>query len=256
MDNSFLVEEAYNQEKGVVQHIFNGFYNLNRQSDSNNEFYFLSFTQEWPVFSQTHQFSYTIPYTFVSRAGRSENGLGAVFLNYRYQAYLDPKTLTAFAPRASVILPTGERKLGLGGDDVGAQFNLPFSTTFGDYWFAHFNAGLTWLPGAGSAQNRDLIYYNLGASAIYAWKRDVHLMLEWVGYWTESGEPHRALEYQFTSLISPGIRKAFNFANESQLVIGVAAPMGLTGSRPDLGAFLYLSYEHFFSRAGQGEGAR
>src|SRR5881296_24041 len=30
MDNSFLVEEAYNQEPGVVQHIFNAVYGWNR----------------------------------------------------------------------------------------------------------------------------------------------------------------------------------------------------------------------------------
>ena len=56
-DNSFFIEEAYNQEPGVVQHIFNlaiDFTNGSREIAP-------SFTQEWPVFSQTHQFSYTIP---------------------------------------------------------------------------------------------------------------------------------------------------------------------------------------------------
>ena len=40
-DNSFLIEEAYNQEAGVVQHILN----LQRADRD----WFLSFTQEWPV---------------------------------------------------------------------------------------------------------------------------------------------------------------------------------------------------------------
>src|SRR5262245_43995826 len=59
-DNSFFIEEAYNQEPGVVQHILNvpiNFMNGSREITP-------SFTQEWPVFSQTHQFSYTIPYAF------------------------------------------------------------------------------------------------------------------------------------------------------------------------------------------------
>ena len=62
-DNSFFIEEAYNQEPGVVQHIFNlpiDFTNGSREVAP-------SFTQEWPVFSQTHQFSYTIPYTVYGR---------------------------------------------------------------------------------------------------------------------------------------------------------------------------------------------
>src|SRR5438445_13715185 len=42
-DNSFLVEEAYNQEFGVVQHI----QTLQRLWDSKDWVY--TFTQEWPV---------------------------------------------------------------------------------------------------------------------------------------------------------------------------------------------------------------
>src|SRR4029077_1654514 len=45
-DNSFFIEEAYNQEPGVVQHIFNlpiDFTNGSREIAP-------SFTQEWPVF--------------------------------------------------------------------------------------------------------------------------------------------------------------------------------------------------------------
>ena len=62
-DNSFFVEEAYNQEPGVVQHILNvpiNFINGSREITP-------SFTQEWPVFSQTHQFSYTTPVRFHGR---------------------------------------------------------------------------------------------------------------------------------------------------------------------------------------------
>src|SRR4030095_9083925 len=55
-DNSFLIEEAYHQEPGVVQHILKipiNFINGSREITP-------SFTQEWPIFTQTHQFSYTI----------------------------------------------------------------------------------------------------------------------------------------------------------------------------------------------------
>ena len=56
-DNSFLIEEAYNQEKGVVQHIFNAYYS----ADSGTRGWTFVFTQEWPVFFQNHQFSFTLP---------------------------------------------------------------------------------------------------------------------------------------------------------------------------------------------------
>src|SRR5437667_1598099 len=82
-DNSFLIEEAYNQEPGVVQHIFNASYSVDRRAGLNDKIWNLTFTQEWPVFSQTHQFSYTIPYRFIETGGRSHNGVGDILLNYR-----------------------------------------------------------------------------------------------------------------------------------------------------------------------------
>src|ERR1043166_4438235 len=75
VDNSFLVEEAFNQEPGVVQNIFSYTREASRQ-------WILSFTQEWPVGSMTHQLSYTLP---VGRMG-ADTGFGDVLLNYRWQA--------------------------------------------------------------------------------------------------------------------------------------------------------------------------
>ncbi|MEP6586859.1 MAG: hypothetical protein ABJB70_09050 [Candidatus Udaeobacter sp.] len=68
-------EEAYNQEPGVVQHILIvpiDFTNGSREIAP-------SFTQEWPVFSQTHQVSYTIPYVFTE----DDNGMEDMRLHYR-----------------------------------------------------------------------------------------------------------------------------------------------------------------------------
>src|SRR5437016_5370175 len=53
-DNSFLMEEAYNQEKGIVQHI-----NTFRTHRGTSDFDY-SFTQEWPVGGLTHQLSFDL----------------------------------------------------------------------------------------------------------------------------------------------------------------------------------------------------
>jgi hypothetical protein len=248
MDNSFFVEEAYNQEAGVVQHIFNGIYGLNKVRGSDDRTLGFVFTQEWPVFSQTHQFSYTIPYSFADQGGRTENGLGDILLNYRYQAYFNEDTLTASALRFSLILPTGDEDDGFGDDVLGYQLNLPVSTTLSSRWFVHGNAGLTYLPNVDAHASKDLLHYNVGASAIYAHTRNLHLMLEWIGVWNEGLSTRDALEHEFESLISPGLRRAINFSNDSQLVLGLAVPIGLTASAPDIGVFLYLSFEHGFTR--------
>ena len=246
MDNSFLVEEAYNQEPGVVQHIFTTAYSLDQLGGPDDKTWNFVFTQEWPLVSQTHQFSYTVPYSFVRSGGVSGDGVGDVQLNYRYQACFNENTLRAFAPRFSLILPTGDPQRGFGENTLGYQINLPFSTAVGDKWFVHLNAGATFLPDAASAAGRDLWHYNLGGSAIYAATRDIHFLIEWLGVWNETPKANGNLRHEFASVISPGVRKAFNFRDGSQFVLGVATPIGLTASAPDYGVFLYISFEHSF----------
>jgi hypothetical protein len=75
-DNSFLLEEAYNQEHRVVQHIST----FARPFGGGDWLY--TFTQEWPVPAQRHQVSVTVP---VQTRGGS-TGFGDVGLNYRFQA--------------------------------------------------------------------------------------------------------------------------------------------------------------------------
>ena len=241
-DNSFFVEEAYNQEPGVVQHILNvpiNFINGSREITP-------SFTQEWPVFSQTHQFSYTIPYAFTEE----DNGMEDMRLNYRLQALTEDEWTPAFAPRLSLVLPTGDRDKGLGTGVVGYETNLPFSKIISDRWTLHFNAGISVFP---NARDHHLTNYNLGASAIYAVSRDFNLMLETVAGWNEDiteGElaPEPTVDRATTALVSPGARYAFNLPNDAQLVVGVALPIGLTSDSPDWGMFFYCSFEHPFTR--------
>jgi hypothetical protein len=241
-DNSFLVEEAYNQEPGVVQHIFN----LPILFTGHEKEISPSFTQEWPVFSQTHQFSYTIPYSFVENGG-SESGFADIRLNYRFQALMETERTPAFAPRFSFVLPTGDADKGFGHDRLGYEINLPFSKIVSDRWTVHFNAGGSVFP---DVKGHDLWNYNLGASAIYAVSKDFNLMLESVANWEEDVDNARLRRVNRTTsaLISPGARYAFNLPNALQIVVGAAVPIGLTSDSPDWGLFFYLSFEHPFVR--------
>jgi hypothetical protein len=240
-DNSFLVEEAYNQERGIVQHIFNLQGSWDRVSGSDERDWVFTFTQEWPVFSQTHQFSYTVPYLWLNGGGQKINGVGDVLLNYRYQALMESDRVPAFAPRFSLILPTGDESKGLGNNRLGYQFNLPVSKIVSDRVTLHGNAGLTYLP---DIQGRNPVSYNLGASVIYAVTPRFNLMLESIAGWTEE-VANRRIDRSFQAIVSPGIRYAFNL-DAGQLVLGVAAPIGVSRDAPDYGAFFYLSWEHGF----------
>lgn len=132
-DNSFLIEEAYNQEDGVIQHIFTY---QHMKGDSS----LFTFTQEWPVPKQDHQLSYTIPVERIRGGGQDDTGFGDVAINYRYQAVL--KEGIAFAPRFSLILPTGDEKKGLGTGTVGYQVNFPLSVKLAERWVTHYNMAL------------------------------------------------------------------------------------------------------------------
>jgi hypothetical protein len=232
-DNSFLIEEAYNQEPGMVQHIAT----LRRLERD----WLFAFTQEWPLFSQAHQVSYTLPYSWLRSGGQSAEGFGDLMLNYRWQALSESAATPAFAPRLSVVLPTGNAERGLGSGSVGYQVNLPVSKIVSDRVTLHGNAGFTYFA---DIDGRSPVSYNLGASAIYAVSSDLNLMLEGLVEWTQTVSAG-LIERETSFTLSPGVRKAFDLA-PGQLVLGAAAPVRFAGGETDFGLFLYLSVEHSF----------
>jgi hypothetical protein len=100
-DNSFLIEEAYNQEPDVVHHI------STFQRSWTTRQWLYTFTEEWPVGGEDHQVSATLPFARAGEHGQAAAGLGDVALHYRYRV-LDGDRSTGIV-RASALLPTGER---------------------------------------------------------------------------------------------------------------------------------------------------
>jgi hypothetical protein len=237
-DNSFLVEEAYNQEPGVVQHI----QGLLKQRDR----WLYAFVQEWPMGSQTHQFSYAVPYSWIRNdEGQRANGVGDVLLNYRPQIWYETATMPAFAQRFSLIVPSGSKSKGLGEGSIGFQTNAAFSKIVSDRVTLHANAGLTTFFDVDGLQPTS---FSVRGSAIYAVNRDFNLMLESVADWDQSVNAAQQLEREFTFTVSPGARYALNFPNlaDLQVVFGAALPISFTRSEVHYGAFFYLSFEHNF----------
>ncbi len=246
-DNSFLIEEAYNQEPGVIQHIFSAAYTKSGRTHG----WGFSFTQEWPVFSQDHQFSYTIPSYKLVDDGARVSGVGDVLLNYRYQLLYEADGKPALAPRFSLILPTGNRKKGTGNNVVGYQLNLPVSKKVSDSVGLNANLGATFLPHvkapvgpSGNSEKKSLVSPSVGGSAIYALFPRFHLMLEWVGVSEQGFNDNGKRERSFLSTLSPGFRTAIVNEDKLQIVTGAAMPIGLNRKTDNLGAFLYLSIEH------------
>jgi hypothetical protein len=247
-DNSFLIEEAYNQEPGVVQHVFNAVY----VNDPARRGWAFNFTQEWPIFSEDHQFSYSIPSSRLRDEGQRQTGIGDVVLSYRYRLVEEGAIKPAVAPRFGLVLPTGDRGKGTGNGVVGYEWQIPVSKKLSPRWAVHANAGLTYLPGvrarleSGLSPRRSLVSYSLGGSAVFAFSARVHALLEWVGDWEAGIGDNGKRERVFQSILSPGIRAAVINEEKLQTVLGVGLPVGLNRAADNFGVFLYLSIEHNF----------
>lgn len=205
-DNSFLIEEAINQEDGIVQHI--SFLNL-----KNNEINF-SFTQEWPIFSQTHQFSFTL-LSDLNTQFPQEFGI-----NYRYQLKNSNSNLK-IAPRFSVFNKIGDKNFSY-------QLNLPTSLRASEEFYFHFNSGV-------SFSKFTKPEFILGGSSIWLLNELSNLMLEVV---IENSEG------EISTTINPGFRHAVNLSG-LQIVPGISFPISLSAQN-EKSILFYLSFEHPF----------
>ena len=240
-DNSFLIEEAYNQEAGVVQHI-----STFARPDGGGAWAY-SFTQEWPFRGMTHQLSYTVPVLNESGTG---TGLGDIALNYRYQLLGAGGDELNVAPRASLLVPTGNERRGRGAGGVGFQADLPLSVRPAPALALHANAGLTYTPSTKNlfGESARTIGTNLGGSAIWLLRPTVNLMLEFLWLSTEDVVAEDRRSRSDEVFLNPGIRWAFNFDSGLQIVPGAAYTVGLADADGQDGLFLYLSFEHPFRR--------
>ncbi|MFT3745945.1 MAG: hypothetical protein QM785_16870 [Pyrinomonadaceae bacterium] len=234
-DNSFLLEEAYNQEKGVIQYI----QTFHRERGGNFAY---SFTNEMPIKKQQHQFSYTI------NAGKNGGStrFGDTYINYRYQmAGLKEEDKVAVAPRFSLILPTGSYRQETGNGALGFQFNLPVSVTHSKKFVTHWNAGTTFVPKARSVtgEKANIKAFNLGQSTVFLAKSNFNVLVETVWGYNEKVIARNLTESEYSLLVNPAIRWAWNMKSGLQIVPGIGVPLGVGPSRGERGIFLYLSLE-------------
>lgn len=233
-DNLFVLEEAYNQEPGVIQHI------AVLETDPSAGAWAFSFTEEWPAPTDQHQVSVTVP---ASNPGEP----GDVLLNYRFQAMGAGGTgRTAFAPRLSLVVPTGDHAAGMGRGALGVQINLPLSLDVSPQFTLHANAGGTLTPGAKSPAGATARTLDAVVGGALVW-----LPLTWANALVEvahvTGQDVTGAGTVATSselVVSPGFRFAIDFASGLQIVPGVAVPVHLSDGTSAANVLAYLSFEH------------
>ncbi|MEN3333132.1 MAG: hypothetical protein V7641_2497 [Blastocatellia bacterium] len=242
-DNSFLIEESYNQDEGVVQHI-------NSFTRQRNGDWVYSFTQEWPAPSIKHQLSYSIPVMSFHDLADGGRGIGDIALNYRYQLIGDGDAKVAVSPRFTLLIPTGDSKKNLGNGAVGYQFNVPLSVVLSKAFVTHFNAGMTFTPSAKNerGEKANLKGVNLGQSTVWLTSPNFNVLLEWVWINQASVVGQKMTERSNSLLVNPGIRWAYNFKSGLQIVPGISVPLGLGPSHGERSILFYLSFEHPFKK--------
>lgn len=233
-DNSFLVEEAYNQEPGVVQ-----FINVYQKPNHGKDWSYV-FINEIPVMSQEHQFSYEIPYQHIEGL---TSGVGDIKLNYRYQIYSNDKFTTT--GRLSYVSNTGKFDDGLGAGVPSYETSLVTSIKISEQWLQHWNVGAAHMPKAkiasGDAADNNKFFWNL--SNVYLITDNFNFMLELVSTQEEATIGKDQTEWSANFVVSPSLRYGFNIG-EWQFVPGIAFPSNI-GANPgtENQTLVYLSIE-------------
>lgn len=212
-DNSFLIEEAYNQDRGVVQHI-------STFADRRDGLWAFTLTDEWPLHDVRNQMSVGLELGDFGTGATTGN----LAFNYRHQLVGNPEAAVIFSPRISLLGDLGSAAQ----TPFALQVNLPLTAVATGAIVTHWNAGVT--LGAGPAT------VHAGASAVWLAVPWMNLLVEGV-YFGASGEVPNFV-------VSPGVRWAVNLGSV-QVVPGVALPVNLSDSSDDQ-LFLYLSVEHPF----------
>ena len=236
-DNSFLLDEAFTQPKGVWQNILNVYA---RKND-----YGTSFSQQIPI-TDRHQVGYTLNYSVVGSGGNS--GFGDVYLHYNY-AWKGKADKILLMPEFTLIVPTG-RNHGYGG--WGGQFTLAATKRLSQKVMTHYNIGYSYVSRAdfitsGSSADRtffeeDLHLQNAAASVVWYVTRRFNVMFESTGgAGKKLVDTHTARAFNLT--LNPGFRVLFE-TGTSQIVPGLSVPLNFENSNfSGAGVFIYLSYE-------------
>jgi hypothetical protein len=248
-DNSFLLDEAFTQEKGIMQFI-SAVYNSNLH-DKNLS---CTFTHEIPLYHHRHQVSYSLRYNFMQPQAGSHDTDGCGDTNIGYTYMLSGKEAwIMIVPQLTIILPTGDPSKGLGCGGFGGRLNLTITKRLSRKLVSHYNASYTIIHKADryneisgehvKAFEKTLHDQDLAGSIIWYPVRKINVMLEYISNFKSQIAASGAISKIQESVINPGFRLALDLKN-LQIVPGLSVPIAFTNdTQYQTGLFLYLSIE-------------
>jgi len=247
-DNSFMLEEAFNQDMGVIQHIFNANFDKFRFETLQ-----LSYTQEIPLTHRKHQLNLCFNYLMQGNTTGSlqANGFGDLYVSYRPLIF-DERDWLMFIPRLTVIVPTGDASRKLGNGAWGLQVNLAATKRLSKKLVMHFNAGATQFVKFDRYQyngdqstltaERDVLFKNLGWSAVWHFRPRLNLMFEHTANYNADISDQGVVFTKTMQVFNPALRYCIN-RSHMQVVPGIGFPVSVADGRAQQGIFFYLSFE-------------
>jgi hypothetical protein len=207
-DNSFLIEEAYNQDSGVYQFI--QMYQATKQDD-------YEFSSEMPLTDRVHQLSLDLS---MRRSDKNVQELNETKLNYRWQPI--NREIILVADRLGLVAPVGQGSYGI--ENV-----LASTWKINEIWVNHWNIGYRLHP--------DKNAFLLAGSMIYLLSDKFNVLFETM-----------LKKDEVTTLqINPGIRFDIGDQfEETQIIPGISLPIQILNGQQAAGILLYLSFEPKF----------
>jgi hypothetical protein len=122
---------------------------------------------------------------------------------------------------------------------------------------AHGNLGITLTPRerATSGERATTREWTTSGSIVWLTRSSFNVLVEAVYQGTEDVVAARETSRGSVMTISPGIRWAHNFSSGLQIVPGIACPLGVGPSSGERSIFLYLSFEHPFTKEARARAA-
>lgn len=227
-DNSFLLEEAFNQSPGIIQYTASAKFHHGTAA--------LNFEFELPIRGESHQLSFSIP----AKVFQSNTGMEDLVFSYRPLLSGRQRWLM-LTPKISVILPTGNFAHGLGNGTFGLEWNIAMTKRISRKLISHINAGSSYSLCDTQLEilEKRLQSRFAGMSVIFAVARRFDLLAEVIA----ADEVSAPVKSHLSLIGNPGFRLLLNI-NGFAVVPGMSTPIEILSGRPRLSQVLfYLSIE-------------
>ncbi len=240
--NDLLVETPYTQERGEVQHTF-------KFGRTRHENWASTFTQEWPILSEKHQLTFSLP-AQVGRNDEGGRGVGDAVVEYTYQLLGGNESRLTISPKIGLSVPTGKASRELGSGAPGIALSVPVGLMLAPSVgiISNVSAGVFGqaLNSEGEAVRRKFL--EVGQSLVWYAHPRLNALLEakWERAIAVEDNGHRLRKDEL--FLAPGLRWAHLVGNKIALMPGISVPIGIGASRGDRGILFSLAIEHPFGK--------